>query len=88
MDEYRQIFAGRFRSMVDDPPEMTGRYCVGHGGATFGDAYYTARDGDTHYPVGWSQVPRFWPTFWVDFGTGDLPRGGTGVDGRKLPDPK
>jgi hypothetical protein len=77
MSEYRMpVFSGRFRNMVNDPPEKTGRYCVGHAGSVFGDAYYTANDGDTHYPVGWSQVPKFNPEFWIDMNNVEMPRCG------------
>lgn len=55
-----------WRSMEDDPPKKTGRYCVGHRGNFFGHAYYTARVGDTHYPVGWNQVPKWRPSHWLD----------------------
>ena len=78
-DLYRQIATVRFRNMITDPPEKTGRYCVGHAGAVFGDAYYTAQEGDTHYSVGWSQVPSFRPEFWLDMDDVKLPRGGPRV---------
>jgi hypothetical protein len=52
--------------MVEDPPKKTGRYCVAHRGLTFGHAYYTAKEGETHYTVGWAQVPEFWPNAWLD----------------------
>lgn len=59
-------FIGTWRCMVDDPPKKTGRFCVAHKGQEFGSAYYTAKKGDTHYPVGWSQVPNFRPNAWLD----------------------
>lgn len=59
------MFVGRLRRM-DDVPEKTGRYVVLHRGMIAGDAYYTACEGDTHYPVGWSQYPSFMPTHWLD----------------------
>jgi len=54
-----------WRSMEADPPTETGRYCVGHRGSIFGHAFYTARKGDTHYPVGWEQVPPWRPSHWL-----------------------
>lgn len=55
----------RWRCM-DDAPDKTGRYIVAHAGMVGGDAYFTAKEGDTHYPVGWSQVPHWKPTHWLD----------------------
>jgi hypothetical protein len=55
-----------WRSMVNDPPSKTGRYVVAHRGGVGGDAFYTAREGDTHLSQGWSQVPPFGPTHWLD----------------------
>lgn len=50
---------------MSEYPEKTGRYCVGHAGRVFSDAYYA--DGDnTHYPTGWHQLPQFGPTHWLD----------------------
>lgn len=63
----------RWRELADYPAE-TGRYIVAHCGQVGGHAYYTAREGDTHYPVGWAQLPDFKPTHWLDgprIGTGD-----------------
>jgi len=51
---------------IDDFPEKTGRYIVSHSGRMASDAYFTANEGDTHYPVGWSQMPQFGPTHWLD----------------------
>lgn len=58
-------FTARFR-LLNDVPEKTGRYCVAHRGRMYGHAYYTAKEGDTQYPVGWSQWPEFSPTHWLD----------------------
>jgi hypothetical protein len=58
-------FVARLRRL-DDVPEKTGRYVVLHRGMTAGHAYYTAKEGDTQYPVGWSQLPNFNPSHWLD----------------------
>lgn len=49
-----------------DRPLESGRYIVSHAGGVGGSAYYTAHEGDTGYPVGWSQMPSFQPTHWLD----------------------
>ena len=55
-------------------PSKTGRYIVKHRGNSGADAYYTARKGDTHYPVGWAQLPEFGATHWLDeTGSRDIP---------------
>lgn len=62
--------------LIDDFPEKTGRYVVAHRGKIASDAYFTAKEGDTHYPFGWSQMPQFGPTHWLDDDTemeGDIP---------------
>lgn len=51
---------------LDDVPVKTGRYAVGHAGGIVGHAYYTAKTGETRYPVGWAQMPDFGPTHWID----------------------
>lgn len=58
-------FVARLR-LLNDPPKATGRYVVMHRGMIAGHAYYTAQEGDTHYQVGWSQLPDFNPTHWLD----------------------
>lgn len=65
-DVLRALIGSRWRDMINDPPRESGRYIVTHPGKVGGDAYYTAREGDTHYPVGWSQLPHFGPTVWLD----------------------
>lgn len=52
--------------LMTDFPEKTGRYCVGHRGQIFSDAYYVKGENETHYPVGWHQLPQFGPTHWLD----------------------
>ena len=37
--------------LMTDFPEKTGRYCVGHRGHIFSDAYFAAAEGDT--PTQW-----------------------------------
>lgn len=56
----------RWRVMATDPPKVTGRFIVAHRGGIAGHAYYTAREGETHYTVGWAQIPFFGPTHWLD----------------------
>lgn len=56
----------RWRLMKDNPPK-TGRYIVCHRGRTGGDAFFVARAGEAgELPVGWSQMPDFGPTHWID----------------------
>lgn len=55
----------KWRPMTDSPSK-SGRYIVKHRGQIGGHAWYTAKVGDTHYPVGWEQIPEFGPTHWLD----------------------
>ena len=52
--------------LMSDFPEKTGRYCVGHRGHIFSDAYFAAADAN---PLGSGyrpQLPQFGPTHWLD----------------------
>ncbi len=82
---YRHPVNIMFRNMVTDPPKKNGRYCVGHRGLVFSNAYYfvedyyrTVHDG-TEYCVwkkGWDQLKGGAPEWWIDFGDAELPTGG------------
>lgn len=60
-------FVARWR-LLSDPPAFTGRFCVGHRGQVYGDAYYVLEEDsrDLRMPAGWNQVPAFKPTHWLD----------------------
>jgi hypothetical protein len=51
---------------MTNPPNKSGRYAVAHRGLTIGNAYYNAKKGDTHMPIGWSQLPDWGPTHWLN----------------------
>jgi hypothetical protein len=59
------------RLLFTDPPQKSGRYGVLHRGMVAKDAFFNTGDID-RIPVGWSQMPHFGPTHWLDFPAGQM----------------
>jgi len=51
---------------MNNVPEKSGHYVVGHRGNQFGTAYYNAGEHNIHLPLGWSQIPNCSPTHWLN----------------------
>lgn len=63
--QLRALVGSRWR-LLSDVPEKSDRYIVAHAGQIGGSAFFTANAGDTSFPIGWSQMPDFSPTHWLD----------------------
>lgn len=68
LEEHR--VAGKLELMswepIDNVPQKSGHYVVGHLGRVFGTAYFNAGEQKISLPLGWSQIPNCSPTHWLN----------------------